>query len=94
MLAAPLGAQPAARIIHENAAHQLRSYGKEVGAVLPVGVALDNHFQIGLVDQRGRLQGMVRALRAQTLLGYAMEFVVNQGDQPGGSCLIAVRHLL
>lgn len=54
-------AQMLARMVDQNAAHDLRSDAKEVGSILPLDVLIDK-LQIGLIHQRGCLQGVVFAL--------------------------------
>jgi hypothetical protein len=40
--------------------------------VLPVRIALGYEFQICFVDQRGRLQGVIGAFKAQMVFRHAM----------------------
>jgi hypothetical protein len=46
------------------------------------------------MHERGSLQGVVGPFTPKTRRGNSPQFVVNKGDQPGGSLLIAVRQLV
>ena len=53
----------AAGLVHEDAAHGLGRRCEEVPPAVPVLGPLDiDQPQVGLVDQRGRLQGLARHL--------------------------------
>src|SRR6185437_4524659 len=49
-------------VIHENSAHEMRSNGKEVRAVLPPGAPLVNQLEVGLVNQGRRRKGVIGPL--------------------------------
>ena len=57
--------RPAARPRHvdQDAAHDLRRHGEEVRAVLPAHVLPVHQPQVGLVDERRRLEDVARAAR-------------------------------
>ena len=44
-------------MIHQNLAHQVGSDAEEVRAAFPIGQALGDQPQVGLVNQGGRLDG-------------------------------------
>jgi len=44
-----------ARMVHEDAAHQLGGHGEKVGAVLPLHSLVVHQTQVGFVDERCRL---------------------------------------
>ncbi len=49
-------------MIDEDGAHRLRGHPEEVSAAFPVGALQIDQPQVGLVNQRGGLQCMVRLL--------------------------------
>jgi hypothetical protein len=56
---------PRARgVLDQHLAHGARGGGEEVRAVLPVDLARVDQLEVGLVDQRGRLQRGRGAARA------------------------------
>ena len=55
---------PAARMVHEDPAHDPCREPEELRAILPVHVALIDEAQIGLVHERGGLERMLAALGA------------------------------
>jgi hypothetical protein len=62
-----------------------------VGAAVPVDV-LAGEAEVGLVDERGGLEGMVGALAAHVGLGEAMQLRVNEGQQTACGGGVAVVH--
>jgi len=54
-----------------------------VGAALPGKLWLLDKPSVGLVDQRGRLQGMVSALETHVVRGQPAQFPIDLGDQTG-----------
>ena len=79
--AAAFGALFAARVIYQNVAHDLGGQGEEVRFVLPVNRILTGQLQIGFVDERGGLQGMLRAFGLKLPCGYPPQIVINQRHQ-------------
>ena len=63
-------------MINQNPAHHLRGYAEEMSAVLPVHLSLIDKAQISLVDKRGRLQSVTRALQPQVAVGHAAQFLI------------------
>jgi hypothetical protein len=64
---------------------------KKWDTVLPADVCLINQSQVGLVNQRGRLQGVARTLATHVVVGQPVQFVMDQWDEfvIGGSIAIA-----
>ena len=69
------------RHVDQDTAHDLRGHGKEVGAVLPAYVLPIDQPQVGLVDERRRLEDVSRALARHVSRREAMQLLVNQRRQ-------------
>jgi hypothetical protein len=67
-----------AGVVDENAPHHLRSHGIKVAAVLPRHAVLTGEEQESFVDERGGLQGVIRAFVSQIAGGPVAEFVVHE----------------
>lgn len=70
-----------AGVIDQNPPHHLRGDSKEVRAVLPGDPFLAEQPQLRLVDERRRLQGVVRAFMAQIRRCPATEVTIDQRHQ-------------
>jgi hypothetical protein len=66
---AALGGVPVARVVHQDAADQLRRHAEEMCAVLPLHAALVDQLHPGFVDQGGALQRVAGAFAAQIAVG-------------------------
>jgi hypothetical protein len=55
-----------ASMIHQDAAHQARGDGEEMGAVSPLHPPLVHEAEVRLIHQCGALQGMIPIFRRQT----------------------------
>src|SRR5262249_26573372 len=64
-----------------------------MGPAMPVGVALRHQLQVHLMDESSRLQRVVAALNTHALLGYTVQFFINQRNELRGGFVIAVGHL-
>jgi hypothetical protein len=69
---------PAGRL-HEDTAHQLRGHREEVVAALPVDACDVDQAQVRFVDERGRLERMVRAFVPHVAMRDAPKFSVDEG---------------
>jgi hypothetical protein len=58
-----------AGVVHEEAAHGIGSDREEMGARLPLDAIELNELEIGLVDQRGRVERVPGALVPKPLAG-------------------------
>ena len=67
-------------VLDQHAAHHPRRHAEQVGTVLPVDL-LAGETQQRLVDQRGRLQGVIGALAAQLDPGQPPQLVVDGREQ-------------
>src|SRR5262249_37921269 len=86
--AAALGAALAARVIDENATHELRSEPDELRAALPADVTLADQTHVRLVHERGALERVVGALAAQLPLREPAQLAVNQWHELGERALV------
>ena len=73
--------QPGTRVVNQNAPHQLSGNGEKVRPILPRNVLLIRKFEVGFVNQSGRLQGMARTLPPHEGRSQTPQFVVNQRNQ-------------
>jgi len=80
-----------AGVVNQDLTHDVGSKADEVGATVPVD-ALTGEAEVGLVDDRGGLEGMVGALAAHVSLGEAMQLRVNQRQQTACGGGVAVVH--
>ena len=56
-----------ARMIHQQATHYLCGHSEEVSPVLPIHPRLIDESDIGLMNQRGRLQGVIDTFTPQII---------------------------
>ena len=71
-------------------AHYSRGHGQEVRAVVPRHCFAVNQADIGLVDERGRLQTVPCSLARHATSRNAMEFLVDERDQLLERTLVAL----
>ncbi len=72
----------AAGFLNQNAAHGLGRRGEEVAATVPGrGLPVLGQAQPGLVDQRGRLEGLAGRQLSHLVAGKAAQFLVDQREQ-------------
>src|SRR5262249_54808263 len=64
------------RVVDQNRAHQRRRHAVKVPPALPLGEILFDQPQVSLIDKRGRLQRVIRALPAQIAVSQLTEFLV------------------
>jgi hypothetical protein len=76
-------------VIHQRAAHRLRGDGEEVRAVLPVGGALVDQAEEGLVDQGRGLERVPAPLVAQERRGQSVKVLVDDREDPLDSAAVA-----
>ena len=80
-----------ARVIDQKLTHDVGSEAEEVGAAVPVDV-LDGEAEVGLVDERGGLEGRVGTLASHVGLGKAMQLRVNERQQTACGGGVAAVH--
>ena len=80
----PLLGRAVARVVHQDPPHQARGHAEKLGAVPPVDLTLIDQAEVGLVDERGGLQGMAGTLAAQKLARKATQLVVPRGASGRG----------
>jgi hypothetical protein len=61
-----------------------------MSAVLPPDSVLVDQSEVGFMDQRGGLQGVVTILVPHEVAGKAMQLALNQGNQPIERRLVTV----
>ena len=69
------------RVVHEDATHDLRRHGKEVGAILPLHARVVRQAHVGFVHQGGGLQAVPWALATHVVAGEAVQFLVHDGRE-------------
>jgi hypothetical protein len=72
----------AARVVHQNLAHESGSHSKEMRAALPGGIALIDKPYVSLVNERGWLQSMALVFLAQVASGQQKGHFVGFGHGP------------
>lgn len=70
--------------VDEDAAHRLGRGGEEVGAILPISIFGTAEAEPGLVNESGRLKGVVRRFGRHLVRGQFAQFVVKEGQQIAG----------
>jgi len=71
----------AARVLNQNAPHQLGRNRKKMSAVLPIHPLVIHQAHVGFIDQSGGLQAMTGALTFHVASGKAVEFVIDDWSQ-------------
>src|SRR5262249_51192924 len=89
-LASSFGGPARFGVIDQNLAHQPRGGAEEVGAVLPIDLALVYQPQKSLVNQSRRLERVARTLTAQKPTRQAPQFIVDERRQLIAGALIAL----
>jgi hypothetical protein len=80
-IATALGGLVGAGVVDQDAANDARGQGEKVKPVLPVAVALIDQADIGLVNDRRRLQGVIAPLPAHVMGGEPAHVVVYRGHE-------------
>ena len=88
--AATFGVMMAARVVNQDAPHQLRRDAEKMSAVLPLHVLLIYQPQVGFIDQRRGLQSVAGAFAAHVTAGELSQLGVDQRQQLIERRLVAV----
>ena len=81
-VAAALQPVTAAGVLDQDSTHGLGRRGEEMTAAVPGPIGIDaDQTQVGLVDERRRLQGLAGRLARQPLRGQPPQLVVDQRQQ-------------
>ena len=72
-------ASAVAGVVDEDPPHRDGGDAEEVRAALPVGPRLVDEFEVGLVDEGGRVECMTVALAPEALPGHRLQFIVDEG---------------
>src|SRR5262245_64507153 len=75
--AAALLALLGASMVDQDATNRLGGSGVEMSPILPAPVSVVRKLQVGLVDQRGCLQGVAISLATERLCSQAMQVCIN-----------------
>lgn len=78
---APLHRLPLARMLDEDASHELRRDGKKVRAILPPDLARPEKPEKNLVRQGSGLERVIRSLAAEVLPGQTAELAIHDGNE-------------
>ena len=70
-----------AGVVHQDLTHEARGNGNEMRAVLQFHRLTSQQPQVGLVDQRRALQGVIRALGLEVVVRQAPQLFVDQRHQ-------------
>jgi hypothetical protein len=77
-------------VVHEDAAHHASGHGEEMRAVVPRDVFRVDQPQVRLVDERGRLEAVTRALVTHVPPRELMELSVDERNQLLEGTLVAL----
>jgi hypothetical protein len=77
-IAGALDGATGARIVHEYLPHHTLCDGEKVRAIVKAAVAIAHQFHLRLVDERGRLQGVIGSLPTQVPGRNPMKLVVQR----------------
>jgi hypothetical protein len=83
LISASLAALASSGVVDEKSAHRLGGNGQEVNPVLELGVLLSDQTDARFIDQRRRLQSVIRSLSRQEVLCNAVKLVIDKRDQLG-----------
>src|SRR5690606_19445397 len=92
-VAAAFGGALGPRVVHEDAAHDAGGEAEEVEAVLPRAPLLPRELEVGLVDERRRVEGLGAALPEALAVRERPELVVDEREQPVERLGVAVVRL-
>ena len=78
-----------ARAIYQDAAHHTRRHGEKVRAVLPIEAVYIDQTKVGIVHQRGGLNGMIGPFATQAAVGDLPQLRVGSLDQTAQSVFVS-----
>jgi hypothetical protein len=90
-IAAALCGIVGARMVYENAPHQLRRHAEKLRSITPVGPLLIEYFQVQLIHESCRLQCVLAAFATKIGHSETVQLVVNERHQPIERTHIAAR---
>jgi hypothetical protein len=76
-------------VIDQDSSHGFGSSGKEVAATVPTDLALTQQTHVSFVNQRGRLERVLRALLGHFRARETTKLLVNNGQKLVGGVRIA-----
>ena len=89
-VAATLLIVPRARVVHEDAAHHASGHGEEMRAVVPLDRLPVDQADVGLVDERRRLEAVPHALARHAASRDPVELLMDERDQLLEGALVAL----
>lgn len=84
---------PAACAIYKDLPHGTRRHREEMLAVPDVKLDVIGEFEVGLVNQGGRMEGVARAFSPQLLLGDSSQVRINRDHKAVESLTVAIARL-
>src|SRR5215467_8019429 len=84
------GTGSASPVVDQDATNHLRAQGKKVDAAFTCDTTSPDEFQVHLIGQSSRLEGLPSVPAAQVLPGDATQLRINNGNQVTKGCRIAV----
>src|SRR5262245_28285839 len=79
-----------ARVVYQNAAHQLSRDPEEVCTVLPAHILLINESQVGFVDQRRSLKRMAGSFPTHVVTRKALQLFMDERNETVKRRLISI----
>jgi hypothetical protein len=70
-----------ARMVNENAPHDLSGDAKKVSTILPAHVSLIHQFEKRFVHERGRLKSVIPPFPTQITAREALQFAIDRRQQ-------------
>lgn len=80
-----------ARVIDEDASHNVRGETDEMATILEIDVVADEA-HVGLINKSGCLKSVIGAFAAHVCGGNAMQLGVDEGKQIAGGVIVACAH--
>ena len=77
LIAAPLCCPVSTCMIHKDLPHRVSGSSQKMGPALPIDARLTDEFQVGFVNQRGRLKRMAVSFPMQVLRGNRVKLGVD-----------------
>ena len=81
LLVSPLLGLLPAGVVHQDTAHGLGGGGEKLRGGTPIRTSAAHQPEVGLVDQRGRLESVGPVLTPHSYRGQPVQLVINRGHQ-------------
>jgi hypothetical protein len=93
-VAAALGGVLSLRVVNQDLPHGGRGHTEEMSPILPCGSRLVSQPKVRLVDQRGRIEGLVTSPPVPLSAGEPVQLVVDQREELVESAPVPCSQLL